>query len=112
MRRDLTTPPIIKRFATRRCTMNRIFELIHGEAGVTTAPVVSRQINDAGLLDAYSQSVTSVVEKVGPAVINIEVRKQLPEHLAKRSPNGQAGGSGSGFLFTPDGFALTNSHVV
>lgn len=93
--------------------MNRLFDLIknEGETATATATQIAPS-GDTGLLDAYSKSVINVVEKVGPAVVNIEVRKQLPEHLAKRAPHGQAGGSGSGFIFTPDGFTLTNSHVV
>jgi S1-C subfamily serine protease len=53
---------------------------------------------DADLLDAYSQAVVQVVRQVGPAVLTV---------TAENSP-----GTGSGFLITPDGFALTNSHVV
>ena len=60
---------------------------------------------DEPLLDAYSARITSVVEKVGPAVVNIRVRERAP---GPRS----AGGSGSGFLIAPDGFILTNCHVV
>jgi S1-C subfamily serine protease len=64
--------------------------------------------NDGELLDSYSQTVTRVVEKVGPTVVNIRVYKTNPE----RKPGQESGGSGSGFVIAPDGFILTNSHVV
>jgi len=59
---------------------------------------------DAFLQDAYSRTVSEVVERVGPAVAAVRL------HGAGGS--GEALGGGSGFLFTPDGFVLTNSHVV
>ncbi|MBI4402091.1 MAG: trypsin-like peptidase domain-containing protein [Nitrospirae bacterium] len=65
------------------------------------------------LLDAYSRAVTSTAEKVSPSVVKIDVHHRLRSWRATdpRSP-GEAQGSGSGFIFTPDGFILTNSHVV
>ena len=61
---------------------------------------------DAALFDAYSKTVIEVVEKVGPAVVSIEVERSRLMGLWEQEA------SGSGFAFTPDGFILTNNHVV
>jgi len=79
-------------------------------AGVasTVAPVP-----DDELLDAYSRAVIGAAEKVSSSVLNLEVH-QSPDGELTADPRGprQALGHGSGFIFTPDGFILTNSHVV
>ncbi len=65
---------------------------------------------DGSLLDAYSGAVIGALERVAPAVTFIEVRHAAP--AAAGGKRRAARGSGSGFLFTPDGYLLTNSHVV
>ncbi len=69
-----------------------------------------RALNDDSLLDAYSRAVTGAVEQVSPSVVNIEVH-QAAGRTRSGEPRERRGG-GSGFIFTPDGLILTNSHVV
>src|SRR5262245_6519502 len=64
-------------------------------------PSVVPHPEDAELLDAYSEAVIEAAGGASPSVVNVEVHRG--KHPA---------GSGSGFVFTPDGFILTNSHVI
>ncbi len=67
--------------------------------------------HDGALLDAYSAAVIEVVDKISPTVVKIEVSHHIPRRRgSQREEN--ISGSGSGVIFTPDGFILTNSHVV
>src|SRR4051812_13580471 len=70
------------------------------EVGVSGLSV-ERPAADDVLLDAYSERVAGAAERAAPAVIHLEVK-------GSDAP----GGSGSGFFISPDGYALTNSHVV
>jgi S1-C subfamily serine protease len=73
---------------------------LDGESA-SSGPGLPSAASDDAALDAYSRVVTSVVDRVGPSVVRIDVRRA-----------GKAAGSGSGVIISPDGLALTNSHVV
>ncbi|MDE3057788.1 MAG: trypsin-like peptidase domain-containing protein [Bacteroidota bacterium] len=87
-------------------------------ANGSTQPNGNSSPHDGALLDAYSAAVIEVVDKVSPTVVKIDVSHHLPQRRGFgpqrrwRQEEENVSGSGSGVLFTPDGFILTNSHVV
>jgi S1-C subfamily serine protease len=103
----------------------------HRDLHLTAGPAANDSARAAGsvgpaadleLLDAYSRVVVGVVEAVGPAVVNIRVgvggvesfhtQPSPPPSRGKGRDRGGAVGAGSGFVVTPDGYLLTNHHVV
>ena len=74
-------------------------------------PLAAEGVDDEFLLDAYSGAVIGALERVAPAVAFIEVEHAVGAR-GPRAARRTTQGSGAGFLFTPDGYLLTNSHVV
>jgi S1-C subfamily serine protease len=70
----------------------------------------AEQLNDVELLEAYSRAIIGVVERVGPAVVSIGVKK--PVRARRPAPSFEQEGAGSGFVIAPDGYVLTNHHVI
>lgn len=68
----------------------------------------ARPLNESALFDSYSDAVVNAVETVGPSVVKIDVSREVDT----RRGRGEVSGGGSGFVISPDGLVLTNSHVV
>jgi S1-C subfamily serine protease len=78
----------------------------NGEGDQAPCEVSAGEISDVELLDAYSRAVTAVVEAVGPAVVSISIGQESTVHRPEQI------GAGSGVVIAPDGYILTNDHVV
>ena len=82
----------------------------HEGRDLSHAESEERSTDDGEIMDAYSRAVIDATEQVSQSVVKIEIEQKSRKVRGREFP-GQPG-SGSGFIFTPDGFILTNSHVV
>ena len=90
--------------------MGDVFEFLSG------APLerdgdkdADRPSDDAAVLDAYSHAIITATRKASPSVVGVRIYR---DRSGSRRPHEEGDGTGSGFVLTPDGYVLTNSHVV
>jgi S1-C subfamily serine protease len=112
--------PIVKASADGNCIIRQAIQgvfivsfdlnLMHGSNPESRPAQAPEPMSDAALLDAYSHAVIHAAERVSPSVVHIHVATQRSPRRSG-APR-EARGTGSGFIFTPDGFILTNRHVV
>jgi S1-C subfamily serine protease len=88
-------------------TNNLLWLAADNVADSAASSVLATPETDEELLDAYSRAVVGVVDKVGPAVVSIGIKTRRT-----RSAPAEGEGAGSGVIVTPDGYVLTNNHVV
>jgi len=90
-------------------------DIERADAGRDRAGAVADRGPDAAVeaeaLDAYSRAVIRAVERVAPAVVSVSMARQAPERFRRRGLP-ELRGAGSGVIVAPDGYVLTNSHVV
>ena len=91
-------------------TIRKTLKLINNPGGRAGAAekfeAGSTDGSDTELLDAYSRAVVAVAGSVGPSVVNISIKKRLAR------PGIEEAGVGSVVIIAPDGYILTNSHVI
>jgi len=93
--------------------MKSSLRLVSTNLSNKTSPAAESRAGDEELFDAYSSAVIRAADKISPSVVNIEIQRDTTSSQEAAFPQGYpVRGSGSGFIFTPDGFILTNSHVV
>jgi S1-C subfamily serine protease len=101
---------VFSTLSARPGSVNQTEEDEWGEELQRSLPPAANSAADDSLLDAYSRAVTGAVGRASPSVVNIEVHQSAGRRRSGESPERRGGGSG--FVFTPDGLILTNSHVV